>query len=238
MSTYLRRCVQRAEERGATLVEMLVAISLTTIVIAIATTGMISASRVMGVNSLRLRELSTNKVAIEAMAKTLRTAVEPRDYGDAAAAGTAVISGDATSVNFYAALSSVGSASCTGTTHYGPSQVSYTLVGGVITETTRAPDLHACGTLTFTYACTPSSADCIYHSRVLARNIVSTSLFTYLASDGSALSVPLLSTRLEAVDSIDIVVVSRVAGAKSTTTATRVSMLNPGLPVTPSASTT
>lgn len=230
------RLGKRAGERGTTLVEMLVAISLTTIVIAVATTGLISATRLMGTNSLRLRELSTNKVAIEAMAKTLRTAVEPRDYGNASDERTAVIEGDASTVRFYAALSAVGTSTCTGTTHYGPSQVSYTLSGGVITETNRAPDLHACGSLNFTYTCTPGSADCIYHSRVIARNIVGSSLFTYLSTSGTAIAVPLSSDRLDAVDSMDIVVVSQVAGAKSITTATRVSLLNPGLPVTPSAS--
>ena len=81
-----------------TLVELMVTIGLMSTVIAIVAGGLVTATSLMGSNSLRLQEISQNKVAIEAMTKTMRTAVEPRLLGSASDAA-AFIQGDSRSVS-------------------------------------------------------------------------------------------------------------------------------------------
>ena len=128
-------------EGGMTLIEVIVTMGLTVTVFAVVATGMTTATRLMGSNSLRLQEVSANKVAIEAMTKTVRTAVEPRLLGSTSDAA-AFIQGDGKTVSFYAALSTLIEPTGSSMTRYGPVRVSYALSGTNLVETYQLPDAH------------------------------------------------------------------------------------------------
>jgi len=210
-----------------TLVELTVTIALLSTVIAIVTGGMITATHMLGTNTLRLDEIGENRVAIEAMTKTLRTAVEPRLLG-ADSSEAAFIQGDATQVQFYAALSSLMAPSGSGSNRYGPVKMTYTVTGGVLVETYQLPDLHAANDHDYTY-CTAATTGCEIRSRALASNLAVGTVFTYYGETQTALAVPLKDKgNLEAVDSIDIVLTSQTGQDESSTVATRVSLVNAG----------
>ncbi len=205
----------------------MVTLTITSTVVAVVAGGLVTATKMMGSNALRLQEVSENKVAIEAMTKTLRTAVEPRLLGSASDEA-AFIQGDAKRVSFYAALSSLVEPAGAGTTQYGPVRVSYTLAGGALTETYQLPDPHLASNRNYTY-CAAGSTGCSVRTRVLARNLANTVMFTYYGESQNTLAVPLATANLEAVDSIDIVVTSRTSDrVESSTVVSRVSLVNSG----------
>lgn len=237
MSTLRARLRQgRGEhERGMTLVELMVTITLTSSVVAVVAGGLVTATKLMGSNSLRLQEVGENQVAIEAMTKTMRTAVEPRLLG-AASDDAAFIQGDSKRVAFYAALSSLIEPTGGGMTRYGPVRVTYTLTGGELVETYQLPDEHLPSNHDYTY-CTVGSTGCEVRSRTIASNVVDAPIFTFYGESGNTLAVPLSAANLEAVDSIDIVVTSQTAeGTESSTVVSRVSLVNSG--TNPTASPT
>ena len=237
MSTLWRRMRHPGTEtdRGMTLVELMVTITLTSSVVAMVAGGLVAATKLMGSNSLRLHEVGENQVAIEAMTKTMRTAVEPRLLG-AASDAAAFIQGDAQRVAFYAALSSLVEPTSGGMTSYGPVRVTYSLTGGELVETYQLPDEHLPSDHDYTY-CTAGSTGCEIRSRVLAENLVDAPVFTFYGESGNTLAVPLSTTNLEAVDSIDIVVTSQTSvGSESSTVVSRVSLVNSG--TNPTASPT
>ena len=242
MTPFVERLRTRAagggHERGMTLVELMVTITLTSTVVAVVAGGLVTATQLMGSNSLRLQEVGENQVAIEAMTKTMRTAVEPRLLG-AASEAAAFIQGDAKQVAFYAALSSLVEPTGAGMTRYGPVRVSYMLTGDELVETYQLPDPHLPTNRDYTY-CTAGSTGCEIRTRVVARNVVNVvdgPIFTYYGESGNTLTVPLSTANLEAVDSIDIVVTSQTAeGSESSTVVSRVSLVNSG--TNPTASPT
>ena len=214
-------------EQGVTLVELMVTVGLIGTVVAIVAGGLVTATSLMGSNALRLQEVSENKVAIEAMTKTMRTAVEPRLLGSSSDAA-AFIQGDARAVAFYAALSSLVAPTGSGTTRYGPVRVTYSLINGELIETYQLPDPHPANDHDYTY-CSAASSGCEVRSRVLASNLVDAPVFTYYGESQGALAVPLSTDNLEAVDSIDIVVTSQTSeGTDSSTVVSRVSLVNSG----------
>ncbi|MGB7981526.1 MAG: type II secretion system protein [Candidatus Nanopelagicales bacterium] len=218
---------QPRRDRGTTLVELMVTLALTSAVIAVVAGGLVTATKMMGSNALRLQEVSENKVAIEAMTKTLRTAVEPRLLGSSSDAA-AFIQGNARQVAFYAALSSLVEPTGAGMTQYGPVRVTYTLASGALTETYQLPDPHLASNRNYTY-CAAGSPGCSVRSRVLARNLANTVMFTYYGESQNTLAVPLSAGNLEAVDSIDIVVTSQTSQRdESSTVVSRVSLVNSG----------
>jgi hypothetical protein len=222
-----RRRVLGRFDGGMTLIEVMVTMGLTVTVFAIVATGMTTATRLMGSNSLRLQEVSANKVAIEAMTKTLRTAVEPRLLGSASDAA-AFIQGDGKTVSFYAALSTLIEPTGSAMTRYGPVRVSYTVSGTNLVETYQLPDLHLPSNHDYTY-CTAGTTGCQIRTRTLAKNIKNTTMFTYYGESQSTLPVPLTADGLESVDSIDIVVTSQTSAKdESSTVVSRVSLVNSG----------
>ncbi len=154
----LRDRLRGRRETGLSLIEVMVTVGLTASVMAVVATGMLTATRLMGTNSLRLQEVSANKVAIDAMTKTLRTAVEPRLLGSTST-DSAFIQGDAKSVSFYAALSTLIEPTGSTMTRYGPVRVSYTVTGGKLIETYQLPDLHLPNNHDYTY-CTAGTSGC------------------------------------------------------------------------------
>jgi hypothetical protein len=221
------RLPHAGSERGVTLVELMVTTFLLSTVIAVVATGLVTATRLMGSNRLRLDEVSENKVAIEAITKTLRTAIEPRLLG-ASSEAAAFIQGDARKVVFYAAQSSLIEPTGNTMTRFGPVRVSYTVANnGTLTETYQLPDAHLPADHDFTY-CTPGATGCEVRTRVLARNLQAGSVFTYYGESQAALAVPLTADGLEAVDSIDIVLSSQTGDDEASTVVSRVSLVNAG----------
>jgi prepilin-type N-terminal cleavage/methylation domain-containing protein len=221
------RLVGREPDRGMTLVELMVTTFLLSTVVAIVAGGIVTATRLMGSNRLRLDEVSENKVAIEAITKTLRTAIEPRLLG-ASSSEAAFIQGDARKVKFYAAQSSLIEPTGNTMTQFGPVRISYTVAtDGTLTETYQLPDAHLPNNHDYTY-CTPGSTGCVVRTRVLARNLEAGPVFTFYGETQNTLSVPLSASSLEAVDSIDIVLASQTGTDETSTVVSRVSLVNAG----------
>lgn len=200
----------RDDQRGVTLIEMLVVVGILGTVLAIVTEGLVVSQRTMNDNSSRLEGLSQTNVAVEGMTRVLRTAILPSQV-QATCAGcdvAAFIAGDDRSVQFYANVDNDGILPTVGTTDLGPRRVTYRVDNaGVLTETVQKPNTHAYNDFNYQY-CTPGPG-CPVRSRVLARNVqLDQPLFTYYDRAGAQITTPLQSdvSRLKAVDSIDLVV--------------------------------
>jgi len=149
-------------ERGTSLAELLVVVVLVTIVMAIASTLLISGQRVAGAATSRSQVTGSAREALQEMTRSLRTAVRPAatvaspfvtDASDALAD-----TGDR-SVTFYA-NDRPGS---------GPSRVTFSVdAAGVLTESRTA------ATATAPYAWTAATT-----SRVLLRGVAATVLLRY-----------------------------------------------------------
>ena len=212
--------------QGVTLVEMTVTVTLLSAVIALVAGGMVTATHLLGQNRLRLDEIAENRLAMEAMTKTIRTAVEPRLLGSNSDAA-AFIQGDKRSVIFYAALSSMVEPAGSGANRFGPAKVTYSVTGGNLVETYQLPDLHAATDHDYKY-CAAGSTGCQVRSRTLAQHVTGGSVFTYYGESGAELQVPLSPDSLEAVDSIDIVLTSQTGTDEVSTVVSRVSLVNGG----------
>lgn len=217
-------------DAGMTLVELMVSLVLVSTVVAIVAGGTMTAMRHMGSNAARLTEVSTNKVAIEAMAKTLRTAVQPKDYGNLTSTEAAIIDGNGYFLRFYAALTPLQEGSCVGQSHFGPAQLRYQLTAdGTLTETYREPDLHACGNRNFTYTCVVGSANCLARTRVIARDLIYQPIFVYFDQTAAVISsLPLASSgQSSAVDAIDVALKGQTGRDETSSVVTRISLINP-----------
>jgi prepilin-type N-terminal cleavage/methylation domain-containing protein len=220
------------DDRGMTLVEILVSMSLLGMVLAMAQGALILTQRTVTDDSARNDQGSLAQQAVGSMTRNLRTAILPKQL-DATCAGcdvAAFIKGDGTRVEFYANLDNdystpVGDAEIT---TRGPNKVSYRVVGGELIETVQRPNPHLGNDYDFAY-CVPGPG-CRVTTRILARNVTGVApLFTYYANDGSTVPIPLESveSRLKAVDSIDVVLtVKSSKRVKGNTVATRVTLPN------------
>ncbi len=227
----------RADDRGFTLVELMTSMTVTMLVLGIVTVGLITAQRLMGSNSERLDGVGQAKVAMEAMTKTMRTAVEPRLLGDPCDTCLAFIEGDETRMTFKAALSTMRPPTGNETTRYGPARVTYRLVGRELQETYQLPEPHL-PTQAYSY-CTVGAVACDAKVRTLARDLNPGQIFTYYDSSSTPLPLPLENSteRLASVDSIDIVLTTQASRAvEASTIVSRVSLVNAGSEPTPSAS--
>lgn len=207
------------QDSGVTLIEMLVVVTILGTVLAIVTEGLIVAQRTMTDNSTRLDGLAQTGVAVEGMTRVLRTAILPSQI-QATCSGcdvAAFIAGDAKSVQFYANVNNDGILPTSGTTDLGPRRVTYTVSNSAsdcgsttatpcLVEKVQKPNVHAVTDFNFQY-CTPGPG-CPVSTRVLARNVVSGTVFTYYDRTGAIIVPPLQSatSKLKAVDAIDLVV--------------------------------
>jgi len=223
--------VRRARERGYTLIEILIVIMILSSVLAMAQGALILTSRTVGNTATRLDQGQQAKTAEESMSQVLRTAILPKQLSGTCSGCdvAAFISGDASSVHFYANINNDLAMPSSGPTTFGPSQVGYVLTSdGTLTETVQPPNVHDVTDFNFQY-CTPGPG-CTVRTRILARNVVTTgSLFTYYDHNGAQLAVPLQSSvnRLQSVDSVDILLtVKTTSGVEGTTLTTRVMLPN------------
>ncbi|MEI2619266.1 MAG: prepilin-type N-terminal cleavage/methylation domain-containing protein [Candidatus Nanopelagicales bacterium] len=197
-----------SDDRGVTLIEMLVVVSILGTVLAIVTEGLIVSQRTMSQNAYRLDGLSQSNVAMEAVTKVLRTAILPSQL-QASFDGTddeaAFIEGEANRVKFYANIDNDGPAPSSGTmTTYGPRLVQYRLVGGELVEWVQMPNEHAPNDFDYQY-CGFENPGCPKRERVLARNVLSDKpLFTYYDRENKELRPPLGDQARKSIDSIDV----------------------------------
>jgi len=212
-----------AGDKGFTLTEMVVVISILSVVLAMVATTTITAQKNLNGSSARLDQVQQGKLAIEAMTKTLRTAVRPTQL-NATCTGcdqAAFLQGNARTVQFYANINNPSNIT-------GPSRVSYIVNGnGELTESIQAPNPHAATDFNYQY-CTPGPG-CVVPSRIIARGVSTTStLFTYYDSSGTTFStLPLSVGDLPRVDSVDVVIsVQRSPQVRGTTFTQRVTLPN------------
>jgi prepilin-type N-terminal cleavage/methylation domain-containing protein len=214
MIRFLRaaRC-RVGREGGFTLAEMVVVIGILGLIMAMAQGALIATDKTVAGNQARNDQTQQAKVAVEAMSKSLRTAILPTQLSavcaTCAANLTAFIQGDTNYVIFYANLNNDYTvAPGPGLSDEGPSKVSYYIQSGDLWETIRRPDLHGSSISTYTYDCVQGSTGCTVRDRILAKKVVTTTpIFGYYQKDGvTQIATPLEDSalRLAAVDSIDI----------------------------------
>lgn len=212
MKAFLKHC--RSEDRGVTLVEMIVVVGILGTVMAIVTQGLMLAQSTLNENSSRLDGLSQTNLAMEAMTRVLRTAILPSQV-QATCTGcdtAAFIAGDDNKVVFYANVDNDGILPASGTTNYGPRKVTYELKNGELEEMIQKPNVHSVTDFNYQYCANPGTSGCPATKRVLARDITTTDsstgltdpLFAYYDRDGGLLDTPLAANSLRAVDSIDV----------------------------------
>jgi len=204
----LRRGSDRPDDAGFTLTEMVVAMVVLGVVLAGGFMVLTGAIRTAQATSSRVTDINNARLAVSAMSRTLRTAVLPSQLDDSASAGTitaAFIQGGPTSVQFYADVGNPAVLPTSGNTTYGPSQVSYTLNAGVLTQTIQPPLSHDVNNHDYQY-CNPTLPGCMVFTTVLARGVDATAakpLFVYYDATGNSLGA-LTASNLDDVDSIDI----------------------------------
>ncbi len=221
-------------DSGFTLSEMVVVIFILGLILTMAQGALIGTNKIVGGNVARNDQTQQARVAIESMSRSLRTAILPTQLNSSCTtcSSTAFIQGDSTYVTFYANLNNDYTvAPPPGLSDDGPSKVSYQVVSGTLTESIRRPDPHNANPSSYSYTCAAGSVGCTVRSRVLATKVVMNQpLFTYFAKDGiTSIATPLeaSTTRLSAVDSVDIFLTVRsAANTKGSSFTIRVQLPN------------
>jgi Tfp pilus assembly protein PilW len=217
---------------GMTLVELSVSCLVLAIVMTSVGVLVFGANRLNSGNSARLEQVSQGRIALDAMTRTLRTAVLPSQLGAVCASGAAAddpscataafVLGTSTSVQFYANIDNENNL-------IGPSKVTYTISNGTLVETVQRPNPHAPTVFTYSY-CTPSPT-CAVRTRTLARGVETTApVFTYYdATPTKITTATLTAADLAKVDSIEVGVTVKKAGkvkVRPTTFVQRVALPN------------
>lgn len=203
---------------------MLTVVSLMGIIFSIAFTEMIQAQVTVRGNANRLDQTQQAKASMDAMTRTLRTAVLPSQIGGGAATTSAFVVGDWNRVSFFANVNNEADAS-------GPSKATYQLMSsGDLVETIQPSSGKDAGTGEFTY-CVVGSPGCVVYTRTIARRVVYDSarpIFTYYSvTDVDGLPLPLTNFTLPTVNSMDVTVsVKAGKDVVASTVVTRVSLPN------------
>lgn len=203
MSAVLRR-----PDAGFTLVELSMAMLVSSVVAAAAAVMFNVALKSNTTTEARLDSINTARVSVESMSRTLRTAVLPRQLDDAGNTDAAFLRAAADEVSFYANINNPNNA-------IGPSRVTYRIAGGRLEQTIQAPDAHAPDDHDYTY-CDLAQVTCARRSTTLAEGVVvNQPLFTYFDATGAPLALTascsgkpcLTGTGLEVVDAVEVRVV-------------------------------
>jgi prepilin-type N-terminal cleavage/methylation domain-containing protein len=225
-------------DEGFTLVETLVAIVITGIVATLVTTLTITSERQSGATEVRLHQLDGDRIGMDAVSKTLRTAVEPSQLqfgctgcNGAAALSTAIVAGGPGSITFYANLNDPDA---------GPDRVTVERDGTRLVEKTQPPDEGSAPN--FSYDCTSCA-----RTRTLVRHLANpagSALFTYYDGSGDELDPSgeterLSSADLKKVSSVDVTLRAHTKngyGVPATTVRSRVSLPNANALPSPNSS--
>jgi hypothetical protein len=210
-----KRLNREDADSGLGLVEVLVAMALSSLVLATCATLFLGSLKTSVGTQGRLEEINDGRVAISAMGKAMRTAILPSQLFDATSTvEAAFIEATPMSIRFYGNLNNASNL-------IGPSKITFEVVGGQLRQTIQKPNAFDPATPKFIY-CTPGAAGCVLGYTVLARGVVITGapIFTYYDALGNPLAgATLTAAQLEDVDSVDISVTvtkPRVGGAGST----------------------
>jgi prepilin-type N-terminal cleavage/methylation domain-containing protein len=213
---------QARRDAGLTLPELLIAMSLTGVLLAALASLFIGATKTTHGTQNRLEEVNDGRVAISIMGRAMRTAILPNQLFDVSSTDTsAFISATPTSLRFYANIDNPANS-------VGPTKVTYGVAAGVLTQITQTPNPFVPANPVYVY-CAPG-AGCPTKTKILARGVLTSSpIFRYYDSLGNELiGSPLNDDQLDAVDSVDIsVTVSKPgSGGNGTTFALRIAMPN------------
>lgn len=196
-------------DAGVTLAEMSVTILVLGMLVAALVSMVTSGMRITSGVKERLDQSNSATIAMQRVTRDLRTAVLQSQLTTAciiaACTDSAFLTAGPYSVSFYADVDNPNNS-------VGPSRVSYTVVGGVLTETVQPPDTPIPTANGYVY-CTPGTNGCNVRTEVLATGVQMTSpVFSYYAASapttamvmgtGNVLTAPQLKT----VDSIDVVI--------------------------------
>jgi hypothetical protein len=251
MSTWrgsVHRRVMRLPDDGTTLSEVLIVAVLLGVIGALVTSFAITTQRQTAATRVRLTDLDQARIGMDAVVKTVRTAVEPAQLQLACAScigpastSTALTSATATRIQLFANFGDPA----------GPVLVTYdvgydnTAKLATLTETRQPPDAGSAPNVTYT-TCTVGAPSCSIRDRTLVRGLVwplPGTVFTYYDNTGAALvpedGTALSSAQLITVDSIDVtlpVLSPNPYGTGATTVTQRVTLPNAGTGVLPTPS--
>jgi type II secretory pathway pseudopilin PulG len=217
------RMTRTRSDSGISLVELLVAMALSSIVLVTCATLYLGALRTTQGTSGRLEEINDGRVAIATMGKALRTAILPSQLFDTTStAEAAFIEATPWSIRFYANLNNTSNT-------VGPSKVSFAVVNGQLQETVQKPNAFDPANPQFVY-CTPGPG-CPVGTLILARGVVITGnpIFVYYDSlQNPIVGATLSAAQLEIVDSVDIsvTVAKKGVGGGGSTFILRVALPN------------
>ncbi len=161
----------------------------------------------------RMDQSNMATISIERISRNLRTAVLQSQLTSVCTLSVcldaAFLQGTPTSVQFYADVDNPRNT-------IGPSKVTYSVVGGVLTETVQKPDSPTPDAAGYHYCTTGST--CQIRTTVLARSVdVTTVPFTYYNATDPVNAMTLTagalsSEQLKTVDTIDVQVKVQIAG--------------------------
>lgn len=195
---------QRPRDEGMTLVELLVAIGLAMMLMAVVLTFTITAIRASDATEARNDNLTAAQVGMAGASKVIRTAVLPdqlTEHACTGCGGSAIVIADGAQMSFYANLDNDGN---------GPSLVTLQAVADpgapgttMLRQRLIPPTPLSDGSYTF---CDISSPGCEFRTWVLVRGLPGgPEIFTYYDFDGQPLDEGALTdTELKQVASIDV----------------------------------
>lgn len=208
---------KRHPDAGFTLVELSVAMLVSSVVAGAAAVMFTAALKSNTTTEARLDSINAARVSVESMSRTLRTAVLPRQLDDAGNTDAAFLRAAASEVSFHANINNPGNS-------IGPSRVTYRVTNGQLTQTIQAPNPHAPDDHDYTY-CDLAVASCLRSSTGLAVDVLTSApVFTYYDQTGTPLALSascgglpcLPAAGLEVIDAVEVrVVVAAPARAGS-----------------------
>jgi len=232
-----------------TMVEILVVMVIFSLITAMVTNWVMVAFRQTAATRIRISDIDQARIGMDALTKTLRTAVEPSQLQGVCASctgpastSTALTTATATSVQLFANFGA----------SQGPNLVTFTVANApsrgmaTLTETSQAPDAGSAPNYTYT-PCTVGASGCAITQRVLVSGMVwplPGAAFGYYDTSGAALlpgSSGLSAQQLISVTTIDVTLPVRTPnslGAGTTTVTSRVSLPNSFAGVLPTPSPT
>jgi Tfp pilus assembly protein PilW len=222
--TMLRtRPTRGARDRGTTLVELNVTMIVLAVIVAATMSLIIGFQRSNAENMSRQEQIDSARFSVEAMSKSIRTAVKPAQISalcSVTCTEDAFLMGADFAVQFYANLNNEGGL-------VGPSRVSYSVAtsgptAGQLIETIQTPDSATPGPTGFAYcdAASPSaSADCKarFGSRLLADGVLTDGnpLFRFYTRDGLLLDPAASGGTLAGSDMATVVAVELVVNVQA-----------------------
>ena len=185
-------------DAGFSLTELMVSMFITSLVIVTTVALTITFQRTNAQNFSRQEQIDTGRAAVEAMSRSVRTAIKPAQLATNCSGCTddAFLAGSGTSMRFYGNLDNSGNL-------VGPTRVTYTLVtsgaeAGQLIEEKQVPDSPVPGATGYTYCnAKAAGASAACKSRLTTRpvafgvvNDAGTPIFRYFDQTGAELVPP------------------------------------------------